>query len=115
VIEAAIYAALSPLVNGRVYPDTAPPGVAKPFVTYQQVGGRPVNFLANAQADKRNSRVQVNCWADTRLAASTLAVNAEAALISATSMQARPLGNYIALNDPDVPIYGTQQDFDCWR
>jgi hypothetical protein len=66
-VETDIVAALGPLVSGRVYADTAPANAAKPFVIYQQVGGKPVAFLESGIVGKRNGRFQVACWGANRL------------------------------------------------
>ena len=38
-IETAIYDALKGLVGNRVFPDFAPLGTVRPFITYEQAGG----------------------------------------------------------------------------
>jgi hypothetical protein len=44
--EADLYTLLK-TVTPRVFPDFAPTATARPYVTYQQVGGRVINPLAN--------------------------------------------------------------------
>lgn len=99
----------------RVYPDIAPdPMPVRPFVTYQQVGGEVVNFLERALVGKRNARMQINVWADTRLAASVLAGQIEDAIKLSTAFQAEPIGAWVSQQEPDLRLYGTLQDFSIW-
>lgn len=115
ITEARIHAALSTLVGGRVYPDVAPPGAQLPRIVYQQAGGKSYPYLDNTLPDQRNPRMQIACWATTRLEASDLALQAQAVLVAATDMTATPLGEYIARPpESDTGLYGTQQDFSVW-
>lgn len=118
-VEADIFNALKSLVASadgkfRVYPDVAPTGVAKPYITFQQVGGTAVNLLDGAAPGKRNGRFQINCWADTRSAAATLSRQVEDALRAVTSLQTTVLGAPVSVYEEDVPLYGTRQDFSLW-
>jgi hypothetical protein len=71
-LESDLFDALKGLVGNRVYPDIAPQAVARPYIVYQQVGGRGVNFVDPTVPSKKNARIQVAAWADTRAAASAL-------------------------------------------
>lgn len=114
-LEAELFALLTPLCP-RVYPDVAPePMPARPFVTYQQIGGQAINPLTNDIATKRNARMQINVWAGTRISASALAGQIEDALRVSTPFQASPIGAVTALYEPDIKLYGTQQDFSIWH
>ena len=113
-MEAALVSAIASIFSGRVFPDWAPSDTPRPFAICQQVGGESVNFVDNTTPSKRNARVQINVWADSRLAATSLAKQVEDALILAANMQARPLGALIALHDADIEAYGAQQDFNVW-
>ena len=114
-LESNIFDALKSLVSNRVYPDTAPLGTTAPYITYQQVGGVAENFLESAPVGKRNARIQVSCWATTRLAANTLARSAEDAMVNST-MKAFVFAAFIASYEDSLnpPIYGTDQDFSVW-
>jgi len=97
----------------RVFPDVAPATTAKPFITWQQVGGdviQPINGLP----DKRNAMVQINCWAERRMDANALALAVEAALVAATALVARPMSALVATNDDDTGLRGAMQDFSIW-
>ena len=114
IAESAIHTALSPLVTGRVFPDVAPEGAALPRIVYQQVGGQSVSYLDNALADKENGRIQVSCWANTRLAAIELSQLAEAAVASLLTVQASPIGARVSIYEDDTRLYGCRIDFDVW-
>lgn len=113
-VEADIFNALKGLVSNRVYPDVAPEGAARPYITYQQVGGGAVNFVDPTIPSKRNGRFQINVWANTRAAASTLARQVEDALRATAALQTTVLSAPVASYEPDTKLYGTLQDFSVW-
>jgi hypothetical protein len=113
-IEAALYTALGSLVGNRVYPDVAPPNTTKPYVTYQQVGGRAVAYLESAVVGYRNARIQINVWHTSRLAASNLARSVEDTLMASTTVRAMPAGAFVAAHEPETNLFGTRQDFTVW-
>lgn len=113
-IEAQVFQALHQLVDGRVYPDLAPAGAARPYIVYQQVGGDSVNFLDRTISSKRNSRMQVCAWAEARIEASTLIEQAELALRAVTALQATALGAPVATYDEETESRGARQDFSLW-
>lgn len=97
----------------RVFSDVAEAGAAKPFITWQQVGGDVLQPISG-MADKRNALVQINCWAERRIDANALALAVEAALVGATVFQARPQSALVATNDDDTDLRGAMQDFSIW-
>jgi hypothetical protein len=115
-LELDLFAALGPLCSNRVFPDVAPIKTARPYVTYQQVGGEAENFLESTVVGKRNARMQINVWADTRLAAMTLARTIEDTLVVNTALRAYVLGAPVSLYEDETspPLYGTRQDFSVW-
>mgnify|MGYP003440668239 FL=1 len=113
-IETDIFAALTGLVAGRVFPDIAPLKTALPFITFQQVGGRTLQPLDNSLPDKKNGRFQLDVWADTRMAAAALALQVEAALVGSVVFTARAVGAHANRHEPDEQLYGTTQDFSVW-
>lgn len=113
-LESDLFDALKGLVSNRVYSDVAPAGVARPFIVYQQAGGEAINFLEAGAPVKRNARMQVSCWATTRLAAAALARAAEDAL-AASAMKAFSLGALTAIHEEDTGLFGTRQDFSIWH
>lgn len=109
--EANIFALLSPLVGGRVFPRVAPFFTPRPYVTYQRIGGDVITPLSGGIPDKQISFVQVNVWSDRALEAASLALQIEDAFRSANSIVAQPMAAPIDTHDEDVNLYGTQQDF----
>ena len=109
--ESHIDGLLALLVGGRAFPDVAPQGTAVPFITYQAVGGDPINFLTGEAPDKTNTRMQVNVWAATRLEASELGAQVEAAVRAAAHLQPEVLTGRVATYDETTGYRGTMQDF----
>lgn len=110
--EADLYTLLKG-VTPRVFPDFAPAGTTRPYVTWQQVGGAVVNDIANTAPGVRLPELQVNVWANTRAEAMSLIRSIEDAMRGATAFSARPIGDAVADFDADVPVYGARQDFRC--
>lgn len=113
-VDTQIFAALSSLAGGRVFPDVAPEVTVRPYLTYQQVGGDALNYLEATVPGKRNARIQINAWADTRLAASELSEQAEDALRLAAGLQAEVLGARVSIYEEDTRLRGARQDFSVW-
>lgn len=113
-VEAGIFAALSPLFAGRVYPDVAPAGTAAPYCTYQQIGGRVIRYTDNVTPDKKHGSFQINVWAASRVQAAALALQVEDALLASTAFVAEIESGPIARHEPDTGLYGTTQDFGLW-
>lgn len=112
--ESLIFDALKTLASNRIYPDLAPIGTVRPYVTFQQVGGQSVNFIDPTIPDKSNGRFQLNVWADTRAAAALLAKQVEAALRSAAVLQTTVLGQPVSSYEADTLLFGSMQDFSFW-
>lgn len=112
-IETDLVAALDALCGGKCYADAAPAGTAAPFITYQQVGGRTVDFIEGGASIKRNARLQVNVWHSSRAQANALMRQVEDALQSAPFF-GDPQGALVALAADGVPLKGAQQDFSLW-
>lgn len=111
--ETDLHAALLPLCP-RVYPDFAESGTPRPHITWQQIGGFAPIYTEGVLLPTRCGFVQVNCWADTRQAAITLALQVEQALVAATAFQAKPQSAFSAAIDDDGSARGTMQDFEIW-
>lgn len=116
-VEAEIFNALQGLAGGRCYFDIAPdvpsPTVL-PYITFQQVGGEAINFIDATLPGKRNFRMQINIWGNTRTQVSALAKQVEDALRLAASLQTTVIGAPIALYEPDTKLRGSIQDFSMW-
>lgn len=113
-LEADLFDALKTLVTNRVYPDIAPSGALRPYITYQQVGGTVVSFLESAHPGKRNARIQINAWATSRAASLALIRSAEVALINSTVLRGAALSASVSIYEPDTLLYGARQDFSFW-
>jgi hypothetical protein len=113
-IEAAVFAALQSLAGGRVFPDVAPENTPVPYITYQAVGGEPVNFLSGGNPGKTNTRMQMNVWAKTRLEASALGAQVEDVMRAAVDLQPDVLTGRVATYDETTLYRGTMQDFSLW-
>ena len=112
--ESQIFDALKSLVSNRVYPDLAPDVVTKPYIVFQQVGGSAVQFVDPTVPSKKNSRMQVSVWGDTRAQVSALAVQVEDTLRGVTALQTVVLGAPVAIYESDTKLRGSQQDFSIW-
>lgn len=113
-LESLLFGQLGPLVSGRAYPDEAPEGVVTPYIIYQQSGGQPVNFMDGAQPSKRNARVQVSVWADTRAQAMLIAQQAETTLRGFAPLSVTVLTPFFTNKDDETKRRGTYQFFSCW-
>ncbi len=105
---------LEPLAPGAVFPDVAPEGAPLPRIVYQQVGGQEVTYQEDTPPDTENARMQIACWAATRIEAATLAQQVRDALTQAVGLQARPIGARNSVHEPDTGLYGARQDFSVW-
>jgi len=112
-VEADIRAAIV-TVTPRVFPDFAPHGTTRPFVTYQQIGGDALNYWEQAMPDKKNGLIQINVWSDTRAEAASLILAIEGAMRTASAFNAKATSSHVADFDAEVPIYGARQDFTVW-
>lgn len=112
--EAAIVPLLTGLVAGRIYPDVAPSGAGLPRIVYQQVGGNSISFMDGTLPSKENGRMQIVCWAATRLAAISIAKQVEAAVCGSAALQATPLGARASDYEQETNLYACRQDFSVW-
>lgn len=101
-----------PLFDDRVFPDSAPFDTPKPYCTWQQVGGKPMNLWAGGATDKVPSRIQFNVWAETRLEASTK-IQALENLLKSDPLFGRSEGGAIGRYESDT-LYGAEQHFSFW-
>lgn len=114
MLEEAIFTALRGLVADRVYPDYAPAKADRPYITYQQVGGFPVNFLDGGAPTVKNARYRLNVWANTRAEASAMSAQIETTLRNAADLRTTVLTNPVALEDAETRLRGASQDFSFW-
>lgn len=112
-MEATLATVVGPLLGGRLYPDTAPVGTARPYAVYQQVGGPVLNPVDGSDPALKGARIQITLWHQTRLQASDLMHAIEAALRQ-PPLNARPTGALVARFDPTSELRGAMQDFEFW-
>ena len=112
--EAALVPLLTGLVAGRIYPDVAPSGAGLPRIVYQQVGGQAINYTEGTLPNREHARMQIVCWATTRLAAINLMKQAEAAILAAPGFQAEAIGARISGYEQDANLFSSMQDFSIW-
>lgn len=113
-VEADLISRLNGLVGSRVYPDIGPIDGAKPYITYQQVGGEVLSLLESAMPGLRNGRFQINVWATTRTEANDLMRQAEALLVTSTVLRAEPQAAFSTNYEPDTKLYEAFQLFSIW-
>jgi hypothetical protein len=102
---------LAHLADGRVYPDVAPLDTDTPYITYQVVGGEPINFLSGDRPDKQHVRIQINVWSAHRIEASEIGMLVEDAMRSATALQVEVATGRTSTYDEETDSRGTMQDF----
>ena len=113
MMEAALHTLLLTACP-RVYPDVAPSGTAKPWVTWQSLGGESLGFLDNTAADKRHTLMQINAWATTRMQALQIARDIETLMRASTAFIATPSGEAVSMYESDTALYGCVQHFDIY-
>ena len=96
----------------RVFPDVAPSGTAKPFCTWQGIGGESLIFLDNTLADKRNTLLQVSVFSTTRLESLALIRQIEPAMLASAAFTATPQGEPINTHETDTQLYGCIQRYE---
>ena len=112
-LESQLFTVLQ-AVCPRTYPDFAPTTTVRPYVTYQQIGGEAVNFMDRLVPNKRNARMQINVWADTRASATTTIQAIEDAIRMSTVFQGEAESAPMTSFDADFPVYSAAQDFLIW-
>jgi hypothetical protein len=112
-VEANIKTALATACP-RVFPDFAPVGTTRPYVTFRQVGGNITNLLAKEVPAWQNGTFQINVWANSRKSAAETMLAIESAMTLATTFTAKPLSPPVSDFDADVPVYGSEQEFYVW-
>ncbi len=110
-LESQIGNALQALVGGRIFPEVAPDGTPRPYITFQAVGGKAFNYVEGGHVGLRNARVQITVWADTRSQSSQTGNAAEVILLGVTDLQPEVLEAAIWLYEPETGLRGQRQDF----
>ena len=112
--EATLYSLLSPLVGGRVYPDMLTTQQDGAYIIWQQVGGEEYAQLSGEGVELLHARVQVACWAGSRLAANALVRQVKAAMLAGFTPPPQVFGAPVSQGNEDLRLYGAIQDFGVW-
>jgi len=110
-LETDINAALGGLAGGRAYCETPPPEVAAPYLVWMEISDVPENSLDGPVA--RNSRVQVDIFASTRLECDGLLAQVIDAL-TVPPVKALELSRQRFTEDA-VGLKRTTVDFSIWH
>lgn len=105
-IETAVHAAIA-TVCPRVYPVLAPIRTTRPYVTVQNIGGRPIYSIDRVPADKRMLRFFVKTWASSKVEALTLMRLVEQTLMAV------PMTTFIARVESE-PLDDIETDVEPW-
>jgi len=98
----------------RVFPDVAPNGTAKPWVTWQALGGESLGYLDNTAADKRHTLMQVSAYATTRMQSLQIIRDIETLMRASAAFIASPQGEAISTYESDTLLYGSIQRFEIF-
>lgn len=98
----------------RVFPDVAPNNTAKPWVTWQALGGESLGYLDNTASDKRQTLMQINAWATTRMQALQIIRDIETLMRASGAFIASPQGEAISVYETDTLLYGCIQRFEIF-
>ena len=110
-VEADIFNTLKGLVGNRCYPDFAPLGTVRPFITYEQAGGDAMHYFDGALPDKKHGRFEVGVYADSRAACAALSLQVEAAMAGAAAFQCTAINAPISDYASEFKIYSSTQNF----
>lgn len=110
-VESDIFDTLKGLVGNRCFPDFAPIGTVRPFITYEQAGGDALYFLDGALPDKKHGRFEIGVYADSRASCAAIALQVEAAMAAATAFQSTAIHAPISDYASEVKIYSSTQNF----
>lgn len=110
-IEADIRNAIKSLVADRCFPDFAPLGTVRPFITFEQAGGDALYFLDGALPDKKHGRFEIGVYADSRATCASIALQVEAAMAAATAFQSMAIHAPVSDYASETMIYSSTQNF----
>lgn len=102
---------LGELADGRVFPGIADAGTPTPYITFQVIGGPPINFITGETPAKRFVRVQINVWSATSIEAFEVAAQVENALRAETALQTEALTSAGDTYDELTEYRGAMQEF----
>lgn len=98
------------LVGTRIYPDVAAQGSSLPLIVYERRASEIITTIHDGYPIATKSTMVVSSWADTKLAAETIAENAQIALRTMATSVDR-YGNY----DEDTGSHAAVVEFEVWE
>jgi hypothetical protein len=110
-VESDLFGLLKGLVGNRCFPDFAPLGTVRPFLTFEQVGGEALSFIDGTLPDKKNGRFEIGVYADSRASCAAIALQVESLMAAATVFQASAIHAPISDYASEVKIYSSTQNF----
>lgn len=117
------YAGLTALISTRVYPDVMPQGAVLPVIVHQQISGIRVHAMGN-DPGLAYPQWQFTCWATTKLAAKTVAVQLRTALQNYSGtmggaggvvVQRVYIDDEASGQDPPTGLFFVRQDYIIWH
>ena len=116
--ETALYSklssGLSTTVSTRIYPATAPQGVAKPYIVYRKVSANR-QYAHSGQSSLTFDRVQVSVFSTEYLVAKGLVSTLFTTMEGWTGVQAAFKVNEIDFYEEDTKLYHIPVDFMIWH
>jgi len=110
-VETDLFDSLKGLVGNRCYPDFAPLGTVRPFITYEQAGGDALYFIDGSLADKKHGRFEIGVYADSRASCAAIALQVETTMAAVTAFQSTAIHAPISDYASEVKIYSSTQNF----
>ena len=101
--------AVTALVDARITPGIAKQGTAVPYISYQLLSTVNTNPIDTNVKVGANTRIQIDCWADSPDAATVVADAVEAALTTGYVIFRRED------RDPDTERFRTLLDWKVWK
>ena len=111
-IETDVHTAL--VAVGATYPVSLPANPTLPSTSYRFISETQMRHQSGNSLTRR--RLQVDCWAKTYVAATTLGDNVKAALdLTTTTFKLITAENAADLSDPTAGIYHRMLEFFVWE
>lgn len=110
--------ALAGVAGGRLYPDLAPNNPTKPYLTYLHFG--PINNSFAGASDFQNQRTQIDCFADTKAEAESVATQIEVAMSAQSPYSSPQMFSSMQISrsyfgvDRDVRLHRVTVEFSVW-
>ncbi|WP_050463276.1 DUF3168 domain-containing protein [Herbaspirillum autotrophicum] len=109
MIEKIVQDLVDDLASGGAHFDIVPAGVARPYITLQQVGGAPVAYLSG-ESGCDIVRMQIDVFGDSRTQANEVMTSLRQRLCG-EPLLARPVGAPFSNYESNVNTYRRSCDF----